>query len=220
MKMRPFVLLIAACAAVPPSAGAQSLGIAGRVGTLGLGGEAAIGLTDRLVIRGGLGLTPSMLEPRATFDDLEVDLILPNWYNVGVDLYLNGAMRLGGGVLFKSDDPSLVGEFNAPQDIGGTTFTPDEIGKLEGVIDSSDRVPYVLLGFGKHTAPGIGLFLDLGVAFLGEPDVRLTSSGGTLSNDPTMQNALDQEAEDFEADMRTYLRFWPILSLGLRMGLG
>jgi hypothetical protein len=218
MNMRPFVLLVAACAAVPMSVAAQSVGIGGRVGTLGLGGEAAVGLTERFVIRGGMGLTP--FEPSATFDDLDVTLTLPTWYNVGVDLYLNGAIRLGGGVLFKSEDPTLVGEFNAPQDIGGTTFTPDEIGMLTGVIDSSDRVPYALLGFGKHTAPGIGLFLDLGVAFLGEPEVRLDASGGTLSNDPSTQDALDREAESFEADMRTYLRFWPILSLGLRIGLG
>jgi len=220
MKKRTFVLLVAACAAVPTAVAAQSVGVGGRIGTLGLGGEAALSLTDRLVIRGGLGLTPSKLEPSATFDDLEVDLILPNWYNVGLDLYLNGAIRLGGGVLFKADDPTLVGEFTSPQDIGGTTYTPEQIGKLEGVIDSSDRVPYVLLGFGKHTAPGIGLFLDLGVAFLGDPQVRLDASGGTISDDPSTQDALDREADNFEADMRTYLEFWPIVSAGLRIGLG
>lgn len=218
MKMRTFVLLASAYAAVPASVAAQSVGIAGRIGTLGLGGEAAVSLTDRFVIRGGLGVTP--FEPSATFDDLDVTLTLPTWYNVGVDLYLNGAMRLGGGVLFKSDDPALIGEFNASQDIGGTIFTPEEIGTLRGVIDSSDRVPYALLGFGKHTAPGIGLFLDLGVAFLGKPQVRLYAEDGTLSDDPSTQDALDREADNFEADMRTYLRFWPILSLGLRVGLG
>lgn len=216
MSLRTFVLLVAALG-IPAAAAAQGLGIAARVGTLGLGGEAAVALTERVVVRGGLGLTP--FEPTATFDDIDVTLTLPTWYNVGVDLYLNGALRFGGGMLFKADDPELTGTFNAPQDIGGTTFTPAEIGTLRGVIDSSDSVPYVLLGFGKHTAPGIGLFLDLGVAFLGDPDVTLTSEGGTLSDDPSMQSALDQEAQDFEDDMRTYLRFWPILSLGLRIGL-
>jgi hypothetical protein len=190
---------------------------AARAGTLGIGGEAAVGITDQLVIRGGLGLTP--FEPRARFDDLLVTLTLPTWYNIGLDLYVNGAMRLGGGVLFKADDPELVGTFNTPPDIGGTTFTSQELGTLTGVIDSPDRVPYVLLGFGKHTAPGIGLFVDVGVAFLGDPSVTLEASGGTLSNDPSTRAALDQEAQNFEDDMRTYLKFWPILSLGLRVGL-
>jgi hypothetical protein len=215
---RAFVFLVTVALAVPVSAAAQSLGIGARVGTLGLGGEAAVGLTDRIVVRGGMGFTP--FEPSATFDDIDVKLSLPTWYNAGVDLYLNGAMRIGAGMLFKADDPELTGTFNQSQDIGGQTFTPAEIGTLVGVVDSSDSAPYLLLGFGKHTSPGIGLFLDLGVAFLGDPQVTLDSEGGTLSNDPSMRNALDQEAQDFEDDMRTYLRFWPILSLGLRIGLG
>ena len=215
---RTFVVLVASALVVPVAAAAQGLGIGARAGTLGLGGEAAVGLTDRIVVRGGLGLTP--FEPSATFDDIDVTLTLPTWYNAGVDLYLNGAVRIGGGMLFKADDPGLIGEFNQPQEIGGATFTPAEIGTLNGVIDSSDSVPYVLLGFGKHTSPGIGLFLDVGVAFLGDPDVTLTSEGGTRSNDPAMQSALDQGEQDFEEDMRTYLQFWPILSLGVRIGLG
>jgi len=217
MSIRTFVALAAVGAAVPASVTAQGLGLGARVGTLGLGGEVALEVTETLVLRGGLGLTP--FEPSATFDDIDVTLTLPTWYNVGVDLYLNGALRLGGGLLFKADDPELSGSFNVAQDIGGTTYTPLEIGTLKGVIDSSDTVPYVLLGFGKHTAPGVGLFLDLGVAFLGDPEVRLSSEDGTLSLDPTTQDALDREAQDFEDDMRTYLRFWPILSLGLRIGL-
>jgi len=212
------VLMTAGCLAIPVAGAAQSLGIGGRVGTLGLGGEAALSVGERLVVRGGIGLIP--FEPSATFDDLDVTLTLPTWYNVGVDVYLNGAIRLGAGVLFKSQDPELVGTFNTSQDIGGTTFTPQQLGTLTGVIDSSDRAPYVLLGFGKHTAPGVGLFLDLGVAFMGDPKVSLDASGGTLSDDPATQSALDREAENFERDMRTYLRFWPILSLGLRIGLG
>ena len=218
MCKRTFVFLVAAGLAGPLAAAAQGFGIGARVGTLGLGGEAAVELTERIVVRGGLGLTP--FEPSATFDDIDVTLTLPTWYNAGVDLYLNGAVRIGGGMLFKADDPELTGTFNQPQDVGGQTFTPAEIGTLKGVIDSSDSVPYVLIGFGRHTSPGVGLFLDLGVAFLGDPEVTLTSEGGTLSNDPTMRSALDQEAQDFEDDMKAYLRYWPILSLGLRIGLG
>lgn len=218
MSNRCALILLLAFGFVPaqPLDG-QGLGVGGRVGTLGIGGEAAVELGDRVVLRGGLGLTP--FEPKATLDEMDVTLKLPTWYNAGLDFYLNGAMRIGAGILFKAEDPSLVGRFNSPQDIGGNTYTPQEIGTLTGVIDSSDRVPYVLLGFGKHTTPGIGLFIDLGVAFLGDPEVRLESSGGTLSNDPAMQDALDREADNFERDMRTYLRFWPILSIGLRIGV-
>jgi hypothetical protein len=62
------------------------------------------------------------------------------------------------------------------------------------------------------------LFLDLGVAFTGDPSVTLSAAGGTLSDDPGTISALNQEARDFEADMRGYLKIWPILSLGIRLG--
>jgi hypothetical protein len=78
----------------------------------------------------------------------------------------------------------------------------------------------VLIGFGKHTASGIGLSLDVGLAFLGDPDVTLDAQGGAFSDQAQLQEALDQEARNYEDDMRTYLRYWPILNLGLRIGVG
>jgi hypothetical protein len=216
-------IALAACLVSPAGTLAQSTdlgaGVGARVGTLGVGAEAAIALTKRIVVRGGIGFQP--VTPTATFHDINVSLTLPTMYNVGLDFYLNGAFRIGGGILFKKADPEVRGTFSSSQSIGGTSFTPQQIGTLTGVIDSADRAPYVLIGFGNHTAKGVGLFLDLGLAFLGNPTVRLGAIEGTLSDqaDP-LKSALAQESVDFENDMRTYLRFWPIMSVGLRIGLG
>lgn len=217
MLARALALLIVAGSAVPTVVSAQGVGFGARVGTLGLGGEAAVALTDRVVVRGGVGFVP--FEPSLTFSDVDVSLDLPTVYNVGLDLYLNSAVRIGGGMLFRSGDPELTGTFNAPQDIGGTTFTPQQLGTLTGVLDSNDRAPYLLIGFGPHTAPGIGLFLDIGFAYLGDAAVSLGADGGTFSDDvDPLRSALDQEAAEFEDDMRSYLKFWPIISLGVRFG--
>ena len=215
MIMRFLPLMILLGTATPVAA--QGVGLGSRVGTLGLGGELAIGLTESLAVRGGIGLSP--LEPGVTFHDVDVSLKLPTVFNVGLDLYLNSAVRVGGGIMFRSGHPEVKGTFAAAQDIGGTTFTPQEIGTLTGVIESSGSAPYVLIGFGRHTAEGVGLFLDVGVAFMGDPAVRLGARDGELSSDVgPLMSALQQEAADFEADMRGYLRFWPILSLGIRVG--
>lgn len=195
------------------------LGIAARAGTLGIGGEVALGLSDRVVVRGGMGVTT--LEVSTTFDGVRVDLELPeSWYNVGLDLYLNSAFRIGGGLLIRPDDPTLTGAFEEPVDIGGRAFTPEEIGTLTGVLSSDDRAPYVLVGLGRHTASGIGLSLDVGAAFTGEPSVSLNAEGGTFSDEPELESRLEQESRNFEDDMKTYLRIWPILSLGVRLGFG
>jgi hypothetical protein len=201
------------------SAAAQGLGFGARVGTLGLGAEAAVGLGDRVVARGGMGWNP--WDPEISLSEIDVTAELPTWYNVGLDLYLNGALRLGAGVLLKSDDPTLSAVFTQNQEIGDQTFTPQEVGTLIGVIDSRDPVPYALIGFGKHTSPGFGLFIDLGVGFLGEPDFQLDAVGGSLnSQSGPLRSALDTEEQEFEDDAGAYLKFWPILNIGLRIGVG
>lgn len=218
MRRTAIIALTLAFAAAAHQGASAQLGIGARVSTLGVGGELAVDLTPQLVLRGGMGLTP--VEPSSTVGDLDVSLDLPTWFNVGLDLYLNGAMRLGGGVLFKREDPRFLGEFTQDQEIGGQTFTPQEIGTLIAVLDSPNQVPYALIGFGKHTAPGVGLFLDLGVAFLGAPDVLMSTEGGTISDDSgPMRTALDAEAQEFEEDAGGYLKLWPIVTLGLRIGV-
>jgi hypothetical protein len=215
-----FSLSVALAVAVPDaSVAAQGFGFGVRAGTLGLGVEGAMGLGERVVARAGIGWNP--YDPDISLSEIDVTAELPTWYNAGLDVYLNGAFRLGAGVLFKPDDPTLSAVFTQNQEIGGQTFTPQQIGTLVGVIDSRDEVPYVLLGFGRHTSPGVGLFVDFGVAFLGEPDFRLDAVGGSLDSDSEpLRSRLDAEAQEFEDDAGAYLQFWPILNLGLRIGVG
>jgi hypothetical protein len=218
MKKTFFALATVAALAFPSLADAQ-IGVAARGGTLGIGGEVALGVGEALVLRGGLGFMP--LEPSATISDIDFTLKLPEtWYNVGVDLYVTPSFRIGGGMLFKSDDPSLEGEFTGTVDIGGRDFTPGELGTLTGVLDSKDKAPYALIGFGKHTSQGVGLFLDLGVAFTGETDVQLDATGGTFSDQAELQSRLTAEEADLEEDLGSYLKYWPILNIGVRIGLG
>lgn len=209
--------LVALCAL--PQDGAAQLGVAARGGSLGLGADAGLALGERLVVRGGVGVLP--FEITSTLDDIDMTLELPRtWYNLGVDVYLTGPMRIGAGFLFKSDDVLLSATPTTPQDIGGQEFTPEQIGTLTGTLDNGDRAPYVLIGFGKHTASGFGLTLDLGLAFQEETLVTLDASGGTLSDDPQFHDRLDAEATRIENDLPTYVDLWPILSLGFRIGLG
>ncbi|MEX0837582.1 MAG: hypothetical protein WD101_04565 [Gemmatimonadota bacterium] len=202
-----------------PRAGEAQLGVAVRGGSLGLGVDAGLALGERLVVRGGVGVLP--FDITGTLDDIEMTLELPRtWYNVGVDLYLTGPMRIGAGFLFKSDDVLLSATPTTAQDIGGQEFTPEQIGTLTGTLDNGDRAPYVLIGFGKHTASGFGLTLDLGLAFQEETLVTLDALGGTLSDDPQFRDRLDAEEARIENDLPTYIDLWPILSLGFRIGLG
>ncbi|MEX2465945.1 MAG: hypothetical protein WD995_03495 [Gemmatimonadota bacterium] len=219
MKLKAFAVAAVVALTLPQTSAAQGFGVAARAGTLGLGAEAGFGLGERLVVRGGLGLMPFEID--GTVDEIDLTLELPRtWYNLGVDLYVTGVMRIGGGFLFKPDDVMLSATPTTSQDIGGQEYTPEQIGTLIGSLDSGNRAPYVIIGFGKHTASGVGLTLDLGAAFFQETLVTLDAEGGTLSNNPDFQDRLEAEARNFENDLPRYIDIWPILNLGLRIGVG
>jgi hypothetical protein len=222
MKKSLLALTAAAALAVPAALSAQGFGIAGRVGTLGAGAEAALGITNAVVIRGGVGLMP--LEPSTTIDNIDVTLTLPEtWANIGLDLYLAGSFRIGGGILFKPDDPTIVGEIAASTtvDIGDKTYTASDVAEIRGTFDSKNAAPYVLIGFGKHTSSGIGLFLDLGAAFIGEPNVSLTATGNpAVVGSGEFQSELRKQEQNFEDDLGSYIKVWPILNIGIRIGIG
>jgi hypothetical protein len=217
IRGRACIALAAAVALVPEPAVAQA-GFGFRAGSLGFGLEAAVDVSGRFAARGGVGLTS--VSASTTFDDVPVRIDLPGlWFDVGLDYYLNDQFRLGAGMVLKPDDPVLRGEFEGSVDIGGQVLTPDEVGTLTGVVDMDDQTVYALIGFGRHSDDGLGLFVDAGAAVFRSPSISLSATDGTLPADQ-LAPLLDAESRAFENDMKTYLRVWPILSIGLRLGLG
>jgi hypothetical protein len=214
---------LALCVAITPAAAAaQGIGVAVKAGTIGVGVEGALGLGDNLAIRGGGALVPLNLD--RTYSDIEFGLDLPDTYlNLGLDFYPGGGpFRISGGMLFKPDEPRLTSEFIGPKDIGGRSYSPSEIGTLVGEIDSGNRAPFVTIGFGRHTSTGLGLYADVGMAFLEDPKLSIRQEGGTLSGAAKAEfdTRLEQERQDIEDDLGGWQRFYPIVQIGLKMGLG
>jgi len=198
---------------------AQGVGIAARAGLVGVGIEGAVAFSPRVQARAGFGILP--FEPDPTIDDIVWRLKVPkSWYNVGLDFYLAGELRVGGGVLFKPDDPTLEATPSSSVDIGGRSFTPQEIGTLKGALASRTRAPYAILGLGKMTGLGVGLYVDAGVALLGDPHIELDAEGGSFSDLVELQSRLDAEATRLENDAPDYIRYWPFLSVGVKLGFG
>ncbi len=227
--MRRFLpaLTTAALILAPAGLAAQGFGVAGRAGTLGVGAEGALALSEGFVLRGGASLLPVEIDPTSFWDvgsDVEATLKLPEtWYNIGADLYLGGVFRIGGGLLFKPDDPTLDARLTgtASIEIGGQTYTASDVAQVTGTLKSKSTAPYVLIGFGKHTKTGIGLFLDLGVALLGDPEVQLSATGNpTVVNSSEFQSRLRSEEQSLQDDAGTYLKLWPIVNIGLKIGVG
>lgn len=212
-------LLLAWAPAYGGGGGLQAqVSIAPRLGTLGIGADVGLGFGRFVTARVGAGFVP--LEPEGDYDDVTYSVEIPGTVTLGVDLHPGGGgFRLSGGVLYQTDDLALAGTPESSVEIGDQTFSPEQVGTLRGELSSNDLAPFVTLGFGKHGSGGVGLFLDLGVAFLGDPDISLESDGA-LAGEPAFEAELRKEAERLEDDFDSYGSYYPIVNLGLRIGIG
>ena len=187
-----------------------------NAGTTGVGAEVQLSLGPVFVVRGGIDTLGY------DFDESYSDVDYSGRFDFDtvsgfVDLhpFLNGFL-ISGGVYVGDRTINLDGQPTAPVEIGGATFTPAQVGTLSGRIKLSDTAPFVGVGYddsfireGRWGFRGI-----VGVAWSQEPEVGLSSSGGTLSDDPIFRARLEQEARDIQQDAEDKA-FFPVVQLGV-----
>jgi hypothetical protein len=217
MRTRIVPILFLAFLISPNLLSAQGFAVGARAGTLGFGAEAALGLNENLAFRGGLG--SFFYEYDDEYDGVDYTISPPPMTGtLGVDLYPSGGpFRLMAGLMFRD------GEFEAESgeladagsvELGDNTYT--ESGKLFCTLATKSTAPFIGLGFGNHTQGGFGLFIDFGVAFVGDPEVEMRAEG-EIASVGTINQDLAEEAQNIEDDYSSYLKYWPILSFGLKI---
>ena len=210
---------VVACAL--PSAASAQIGIAARAGTLGIGGEAAIGLGRMLQVRGGIGSTKYDL--KGTLGDNEYTVSFPDKiWNVGVDVFpFGGGLHLSAGFLNRPEF-AIKGSSTKSSTFGNTTYT-GTVNAAGTVANKKETNGFVGLGFGRTSKRGLGISLDLGVAFTGDATVDITSASctGTCPHQPTASEIAAEETK-ISADIndKQYAKYHPIASLSLHYGIG
>ncbi len=208
-------LLLASIWASPTHA--QDVGFSLHVGSLGIGADLAVAVNDNLSLRAGGNVFPFDINITESDIRYTLDLRSPSFLTV-IDLSPGGAFRVSGGLLIATRDFTIDAELAEPVDIGGTLYQPSDIGSLTGVLDTRDVAPYVGIGFGSPRGGGVRLFLDLGVALHGSPEVSAVASG-PIASDPQFQQDLQQEVDDLQDSLSSF-RVYPVLSIGLMIGVG
>jgi hypothetical protein len=205
--------MLAVCGRAGAALDEWALGL--KTGTLGIGGELTTNLASNVNLRGSIQWFA--LDFEAEFDDVDYDvdveflnpLLLADWYP------FSGGFRLSGGVLFNGTDISLDATSSESIEIGGETYSPDEIGTLRGESDFEDIAPYIGIGFHNPLSRDghWGFTADIGVAFIGSPNVNLKVTG-PFADDPGLQADLAEEEAKIEDDLDK-VRFFPVLSATL-----
>lgn len=207
-------LLTLVLTGVASAASAQTAGSI-HAGTMGVGFEAQVALGPTFVVRGGVDRLRHDFDRTYSGVDYGAEL---DFDTVGafVDLHpFRNAWFVSGGGYLGARELRLSAEPTTPVEIGGAMFTPQQVGRLTGEASLSQVSPFVGLGF-DNTFTGrwrVGFRALVGVAVGESPDVTLTSTGGTLSNNAAFRQRLDAEAERIEEEAEYSL--YPVAQLGL-----
>ena len=210
--------------AIPASA-QRDLSVGLHAGTLGFGVDVAMGLSSRIALKSGAAFSGLDLGTTGIFG-LESGrtgkLRIPKGsFKFGADFLLGGGPRLGAGLMVWANDPlhEVTLETGASIDIGGTNYPQTDVNQVLYSIKPNTRAPYAVLGFGSPAGKGMGVLLDLGVVFLGNTSMELSATGDdTLTSSAEFRSNLDAEARFKEQDLGWKIKYWPIVTFGLRYG--
>ena len=184
-----------------------------KAGTLGLGVEARWEPIPWLDVRAGLN--------RFDYDDdgaqagiaYDATLELDTFYTTANLRFPLSPMRLSIGAFNNGNQLKLQSREASSFVVGGQTYSGDEVGQLRSTSSFDDIAPYVGIGFDFELANRLGLNLDLGVLWQGEPTVTLTADG-SLASDPNFQDRLESERQELQREAEDF-KTWPVISLGL-----
>jgi hypothetical protein len=223
--MKRILLLTALAIGAGTGAANAQLAIGASIGTGGISGEAQVKVAPWLQLRGGYNYF--QLEHDDTLDGVayDGDLDLTS-FGAFADLhpFSNSFVISGGAIAFQGDnflDATATPTQNV--EIGDQTFTPAQVGTLGlQAAFEKDIAPYIAIGWdttnsgdpNQKGGGGIGFKLLLGAIFTGSPQVDLTSSGGTLSNQPAFQQEVQEEETNLQGDLDDY-EILPNVQVGL-----
>jgi hypothetical protein len=189
----------------------QAIGL--KVGALGLGVEYTYQLNDRVAFRGGLNGSQVGFDSEESGIEYDFDIVWDS-LSVAVDFHpLKSALRLTGGLLKNDNRLEAVSRPTSNVTIGDTTYTPSQVGTLNGLVGFDGTAPFVGIGWDWSRSKRIfGMSLDLGVLSQGAPSVSLRGSG-TLFGDPAFEADIDAETAELR-DSLDDLDLVPYMTVG------
>lgn len=199
----------------------DDVGVAGAVGTTGIGFHTTIPLRPNLNARLGMGYLGYTYSGRTR--DMDYDLKLTaNTYDALLDWYpsKDSAFRLTTGLSYNGNKIDVHARPNASgaYTIQGRSYDAASVGKVNGNVDFNKIAPYLGIGWGRPSTKekGWSFSTDVGVMLQGAPKTSLSSSGCTasesvcreFSNDVARENAaLRDEVNKFKV--------YPVLRVGI-----
>ena len=215
MIRRNLAVAIAATAVLyAGAAAAQQTSVGVSAGTPGIGLELGYDLNDTFGLRANgnwFSLSKDVESDGVTYDG-KLKL-----FSVGLlgDFYMfESGFRLTGGAYYNDNHVDLTATPSGNTEIGGTVYTPAQIGNLAGSAEYNRFTPYAGLGYTSNRGDaGLSFVFDAGVMFQGRPDITLVGNGAITAT-PGFQADLERERQEIADDLK-WTRFYPAVRLGV-----
>ena len=213
--MKAFLKLGLAWLALVASSGAvadNNFGVGVKAGTLGAGIEGTWRPVPYLDVRVGTNFFDYDDTGTQAGVNYDATLSLDTIYATANFHFPLSPMRVTAGLHSNGNELKLESAEEGSFEIGGTTYTGAEVGTLRSTSTFSSTSPYLGFGFDFSVAGKVGLNLDLGVLWQGDPDVSVAADG-LLASDPTFLQSLEEERLELEDEVSDF-KAWPVISLG------
>jgi len=186
-----------------------------KAGTLGYGGEVSWRPIEWVDVRAGVNFYDYDDSTDYAGIDYDGTLALDSYYLTGNFHFPLSPFRLTVGAYQNNNELQLVSQDAASYLIGSNPapYTPAEVGTLRAVGSFDSVAPYFGAGFDFDLLDRLGLSLDFGVLWQGEPTVAM-SADGQLASDPAFLADLNAEIAELQNDVDN-LKAYPVVSLGV-----
>ncbi|MFK5976116.1 MAG: hypothetical protein QM493_06375 [Sulfurovum sp.] len=191
-----------------------------KVGTLGVGVDFAIPLTQSLFLR---------LNVNGAKFDIDTSRESVN-YSSTVELLTAGAIldyypysdnqfRVSAGAYYYANKVTShgtpdIGNYN----IGGTIYTSAELGSVDVTLDFPQFAPYIGIGYGgKERSKGWNWGIDVGVMYHGDGDLGMSVNRSATIKDARYTTILTDaqiERKNMEDEIRA-IPIYPVIMIGL-----
>ncbi len=196
-----------------PAAADSTFGLGVKAGTLGLGVEGTWRPLPYMDIRIGANLFDYSDTGTEAGVDYDAELNLDTFYATGNFRFPMSPFRVTAGLYQNGNELNLQSlNTEGTIEVGDISYPTASVGTLRATTSFSSTSPYLGVGYDFTVAKKIGLNLDLGVLWQGDPEVTI-SADGPLADNPVFQTSLEQERRELEDEVSDY-KAWPVISLG------
>jgi hypothetical protein len=190
-----------------------------KAGTLGLGLEASWRPVPWLDVRAGANQYDYDDSGSQAGINYDATLALETYYATANFRFPLSPFRMTVGAFSNGNEVEMSSMDMAAYSLGNNPipYLPTEVGTLRSSTTFEDVAPYIGAGFDFNVVGRLGLALDFGILWQGEPIVDLTSDG-TLATDPGLAGdvfraSLEAERLELENEVED-MKAYPVIQIG------